>query len=187
MRPPRPGRSYRRRSSAAVLAALLCVLVPVVALAGCDRRPTPSEFERLEHELTLPAFTSWWRGQQALAHGVSRAQVARWWRWQPRRFDDLSARRGPWDVSSDLCSVVPDRSPVFDFREACVRHDFGWRNLHRLGRLWPGRIDTRAHRLAVSRQFLADMQELCRRRPHRQRTACLVVAVAYYRGTVLVA
>lgn len=185
--PPRPFRPAPGRRRHRWRGALLCVLLPVVVLAGCDRRPTPAQFEHLEHGLSLPAFSSWWLDQQAAAHGVSRATVAGWWRWQPRRFDDPSARRGRWDVSSDLCSVVPDRSPVFDFREACVRHDFGWRNLHRLGRLWPGRIDTRAHRLAVSRQFLADMQELCRRRPHRQRTACLVVAVAYHRGTVLVA
>lgn len=169
------------------LVTVLCLVAPAAGLTGCDARPTVGEFHHLEHEVSLPVFMAWWRGQQAAAHGVPRAEVARWWRWQPRRLDDLVARRGRWDVSTDLCSVVPDRSPVFDFRAACVRHDFGWRNLHRLGRLWPGRIDTRANRLAVSRRFLLDMQGLCRLRPFQQRTACLVLAAAYYRGTVLVA
>lgn len=65
------------------------------------------------------------------------------------------------DWSSDLCSVPvvtePQRSVPqgFDFRAACERHDFGYRNYKAQGRF------TEDLRRRVDDGFLADMDAVC--------------------------
>ncbi len=96
-----------------------------------------------------------------------------------------SGRRDPrFDWSTDLCSapLVGSTGLSFDFRNACRRHDFGYRNLQRLERrygtgrtYWNG-----SNRKAVDTVFLADMRTHCRTRAVWLRPSCLHWALAFY-------
>jgi hypothetical protein len=103
----------------------------------------------------------------------------------------------PWfDVSTDWCSapLVGSTGRSFDFRAACRRHDFGYRNLKLLdsryscagrvaGRVCsgpggnvsgrPGTYWTASSRRRVDQQFLADMRAHCRARPWYESATCL--------------
>ncbi|MCU1370859.1 MAG: phospholipase, partial [Ilumatobacteraceae bacterium] len=139
-----------------------------------------AELDRKLYSTSLPAFASWWRGEQAAANKVSRATIDRWLATSPGRLDSAAARGRAWDVSTDLCSFAPNTGPVFDFRVPCIRHDFAWRNLRRLQASRGGSINTQARRLRSSRQFLRDMDTTCAARHPLQRTSCRAVARAYF-------
>jgi hypothetical protein len=177
--PARP-RSIRRVATFA-LAVLL-----VTSASSCTPRPTLAELDRTVYATSLPAFRDWWRHEHARAQQVPVATVDRWLASAPGRLDSAAARRGIWNLSTDLCSFAPDTGPVFDFRFPCIRHDFAWRNLRRLQVRLGGDIDTRARRLAASRQFLRDLRETCASRPLVQRPACLAVAQTYFHAVSVV-
>jgi hypothetical protein len=164
----------------------IVVLVAAAVLAGCAPTPTVRQFDKLEYATPLGEFQRWWVGEQAAAQGVATATIWRWWRDQPRRLDALAARTRPWDVSTDMCSFSPDTGPTFDFRAACVRHDFAWRNLKRLQALWGGRINTRSNRVRATDQFLRDMRLDCDRRARVARTSCRAAAAFYHQVVLLV-
>ena len=90
---------------------------------------------------------------------------------------DRAAADPRFDWSTDGCSapVVGSRGLTFDFREACLRHDFGYRNLKALGHF------DEAHKLRVDEQFLDDMRASCARRRHRlTRARCRDWALLFY-------
>lgn len=180
--------SVRARAAAApvFVSLLVAVLVVLIGATACAPRPTLAELDRRVYGTSLPAFATWWRHEQAVANGVSDATIDRWVRSSPVRLDTAAARRRPFDVSTDLCSFAPDAGPSFDFRWPCIRHDFAWRNLHRLEVLAGGGIDTRARRVAASRQFGRDLRTTCDVRPPIPRTACRAVAAAYERAVLAV-
>lgn len=182
--PARPACRSRRRPTALAIVVLGLAIGP---LAACDRPPSPAELRRLVHATSLSSFAGWWERGQAQVHRTTVAQVRRWLRDRPAHLDDATARRGPWDLSTDRCSVVPDRGPSFDFRWPCIRHDFAWRNLRRLDPTGRRGLNTRAERRAASLRFLADMRERCRLRPWWRRPGCETVARTYYLGTMLAA
>lgn len=84
------------------------------------------------------------------------------------------------DWSSDGCSapIIESTGRTFDFRNACRRHDFGYRNYSRLdnGTKW-----TSALRARVDAVFLKDMQADCVRRPRVVRASCTLWAQTFYR------
>ena len=105
----------------------------------------------------------------------------------------------PWlDVSTDWCSapLVGSTGRSFDFRAACRRHDFGYRNLKLLDARYscagrtPGRICsapgrsgtywTSTSRRRVDQQFLTDMRSHCRARPWHESATCLGWAETFY-------
>ncbi|MGN6695543.1 MAG: phospholipase A2 [Aquihabitans sp.] len=161
--------------SSSIRAAFL-VLVAALALSttACTPKPTLSGLDQKLYATSLGSFDRWWRDEQAAANHTSRSTIARWLASSPSRLDSAAARRRPWDVSTDLCSFAPDTGPAFDFRIPCIRHDFAWRNLKRLG------ASTRARRLRASEQFLRDMVGTCAGRPLVQRTVCRSVASTYF-------
>lgn len=163
-------------SSSVRAALVLLVASALLSIMSCTPKPTLSELDRKLYATSLSSFDRWWRGEQAAANGVSRATVDRWVASSSGRLDSSAARRRAWDVSTDLCSFAPDSGPGFDFRVPCIRHDFGWRNLDRLGR------STRARRLRSSEQFYRDMLTTCAGRPLLQRTACRSVAATYFQA-----
>jgi hypothetical protein len=77
-------------------------------------------------------------------------------------------RDGRLDFSTDECSapVVGSTGRTFDFTQACLRHDFGYRNYGRLGLLDDRRRD-------VDERFLADMRAHCASRPSDDLLPCL--------------
>jgi hypothetical protein len=79
------------------------------------------------------------------------------------------------DWSTDGCSapLVGSRGRSFDFHDACLRHDFGYRNHKALGRLDEER---RRH---VDEVFLADMRASCAAR-ERLRARCRRWAWLFY-------
>jgi hypothetical protein len=109
------------------------------------------------------------------------------------------ARGDPWlDTSTDWCSAPGVRSTgrSFDFRGACRRHDFGYRNLQLLDRRYscpdrragelcadpgrPGRWWNHESRERVDDQLLTDLRAHCRARRWYDRPTCLVWAEVFY-------
>ncbi len=85
------------------------------------------------------------------------------------------------DWSTDGCSapLVGSRGLTFDFLEACLRHDFGYRNLKRLGLFGP---PAKRH---VDEVFLADMLAGCAsRRSAIVRAQCRRWARIFFRAVV---
>ena len=93
---------------------------------------------------------------------------------------DSSTRDARLDWSSDGCSapIIESTGRTFDFRNACRRHDFGYRNYSRLdnGTKW-----TSALRARVDAVFLKDMHADCARRPRVVRASCTLWAQTFYR------
>lgn len=89
------------------------------------------------------------------------------------------------DWSTDLCSapLVGSTGRSFDFRDACRRHDFGYRNLRAVEQRHGPGVDSWNHtsRLEVDRLFLADMRLDCSRRPWFERGTCLNWSRIFYR------
>jgi len=59
------------------------------------------------------------------------------------------------DWSSDACSWSPDQPLGFDFKPACWRHDFGYRNYKKQGRF------NETTRLTIDNNFKDDMYTIC--------------------------
>jgi len=79
------------------------------------------------------------------------------------------------DYSDDGCSNSPDSTFLYDFTEACERHDFGYRNYKRLGLFdeEKGNVDD---------QFLEDMRDHCATRSVFKQPGCYAAAEAYHQA-----
>ncbi len=80
------------------------------------------------------------------------------------------------DWSTDGCSapVVGNEGRSFNFRRACVRHDFGYRNYKRLGTF------DETTRLALDERFRLDMIESCAPRRRTFKIRCLAWAQVFH-------
>jgi hypothetical protein len=102
-----------------------------------------------------------------------------------RQFIADAATGDVWfDWTNDGCSapLVGDTGRSFNFRDPCRRHDFGYRNLHRLEHRY-GLGHTfwnSTNRRRVDQQFLADMTAHCHTRALLLRPSCLMWARGYY-------
>ncbi|CAB4544666.1 MAG: hypothetical protein F2534_02815 [Actinobacteria bacterium] len=100
------------------------------------------------------------------------------------QFVRIAASGDPWfDWSTDLCSapLVGSTGRSFDFRHACRRHDFGYRNLKLLERRYGGSglYWNGARRARVDERFTSDMQAHCGTRAWHERTTCLGWAAVF--------
>jgi len=93
------------------------------------------------------------------------------------------------DWSSDGCSTplpagLGDTGRSYNFRAACWRHDFGYRNYKALDREpgQRGRWWNATSRKRLDDVFLADMRADCAPRPWTQRSTCRAWATTYYRA-----
>lgn len=89
----------------------------------------------------------------------------------------------PWfDWSTDLCSapLVGNTGRSFNFTESCRRHDFAYRNLHRIEARY--RVDSwnGTERLRADRRFLSDMLGHCATRSILLRATCRGWAYTFY-------
>lgn len=90
-------------------------------------------------------------------------------------YKDSGEQDGRLDFTDDGCSNVPDSGPYFDFKDACERHDFGYRNYKELG-LFDEEKDS------VDDQFLQDMKDHCATRGLLAKGPCYAQAEAYHQG-----
>jgi hypothetical protein len=158
--------------------SLLTVLSPVLpGLASEAHARHASASAAIGTPATDLAFVERMLYGTSLADFVRTADQRSWW-------------DGWFDWSTDGCSapLVGSTGRSFDFRHACRRHDFGYRNLQRLERrygtgstFWNG--DTRAR---VDRRVRSDMQAHCHMRVWHERYTCLAWADTFY-GAVRVA
>lgn len=93
--------------------------------------------------------------------------------WQAARLDRPAWQAYGFTWTSDDCTGGPDRPAGFDFRMACRRHDFGYRNYRAAGAL-------ATHRARLDRAFLADLSRTCDRYRAVVRPVCAVLAWTYY-------
>jgi Prokaryotic phospholipase A2 len=80
------------------------------------------------------------------------------------------------DWSTDYCSSSPDSGPGFNFKNACTRHDFGYRNYKRFGVFATGGKDYSDY------IFYNDMKADCAARSWYQRPTCYSLAWTYYQA-----
>jgi len=92
-------------------------------------------------------------------------------------YRDAPDRDPRLDWSTDFCSapLVGSSGDSFDFTEACLRHDFGYRNYDRLGSF-------AEMRETVDERFYDDMRAHCDGRPAGDRFRCEAWAIAFYRA-----
>jgi Prokaryotic phospholipase A2 len=93
------------------------------------------------------------------------------------------------DWTTDGCSTpgavgLGDTGRSFNFRSACWRHDFSYRNTKLADWLFNagGRYWNSSNRYQIDRQLLADMKADCAPRSWTQRYSCLGWAETYYRA-----
>ena len=154
----------RRLALLVAVTSLLTVVSPALAAGPPAHRPT-----------TAPhgAAADW----AFVVHELFEVSLARF------VLDRITGDRW-FDWSNDGCSapLLGSTGRAYDFGQACVRHDFGYRNLRRLEhRYGTGRTFWNAkNRRSVDRQFLADMREHCQHRAWFLRPACRFTAWLYY-------
>ena len=136
-------------------------------------------------------FAGWWRLQVRDAYAMTSRDVAGYW----NSTRTLGSRPDPFrlDFSTDWCGPfgVATVGPGWDFHAACLRHDFGYRNLKMLDRRWNcsawarnhrghcrrnsgllGRNWNAANRKQVDTVFIVDMFRHCNIQPSRNRRIC---------------
>jgi len=85
------------------------------------------------------------------------------------------ARRSPsyanW--STNYCSWSFDKTPYYNFKKPCARHDFGYRNWKKY------RAFTKSAKSSIDKRFLRDMKDHCAARSST-RVRCYYAAYTYY-------
>jgi hypothetical protein len=112
------------------------------------------------------------------------------WRTPLPEFLRRRSHHTPWadtfDWTTDGCSTPGhvESGRFYNFHDACIRHDFGYRNLQLLDtRFGPAhRYWNETNRKRVDQQFLADMNASCSKRSWFVRPVCRLWARVYYLG-----
>ena len=137
------------RTSLLLAATLLAVATPAPAHAA-----PPDNKDAVLAAWTQPAAASFAKWHLAREHKAA---------WKKYRFD--------W--STDGCTGGPERPFGYDFRQACYRHDFGYRNYGEAGTF-------RRNKARLDYAFLADLGRVCKRQQPVRRPLCVVLARTYY-------
>ncbi|MFJ3598392.1 phospholipase [Streptomyces sp. NPDC090126] len=88
--------------------------------------------------------------------------------------------QGAWaaygfDWSTDYCSSSPDNPFGFPFKNACARHDFGYRNYKAAGTF-------SANKARLDSAFYEDLKRVCARYSGATKTSCTSTAWTYYQA-----
>ena len=80
------------------------------------------------------------------------------------------------DWTTDGCSapVVGNEGRSFNFTQACMRHDFGYRNIKKLGQF------NDATRAKIDEQFHRDLESSCSNQVRTRKIRCLMWADTFY-------
>jgi hypothetical protein len=161
---------------AALVFAALAVTTPVAGVGEDVGRAIGGAFASAPSPASAePSPAETWAKRRALVDEFMAVPLAEFLAYR-----ESPARDPSLDYSTDLCSapLVGSSGASFDFTEACLRHDFGYRNYDRLGIF-------AAQKGAVDRRFLADMSDHCALRPVVERDRCLAWARVFYEAVHL--
>ncbi|MFB6712563.1 phospholipase [Streptomyces sp. NPDC056358] len=111
------------------------------------------------------------------------AVLARWTRSGATSYDAFFAARadqGAWsaygfDWSTDYCTSSPDNPLGFPFRNACARHDFGYRNYKAAGSFG-------ANKSRLDDAFYGDLKRVCATYSGVKKATCDATAWTYYQA-----
>jgi hypothetical protein len=83
------------------------------------------------------------------------------------------------DWSTDGCSAPLVGQGPYNFSDACLRHDFGYRNLKRIESTFRRDVWMRRNKASVDTQFKIDMDDRCRQVSWWTRPGCSGLAETY--------
>ncbi len=89
-----------------------------------------------------------------------------------------------WDDNG--CTGVPDSGAFFNFKYPCKRHDFGWRNLHRVESHYDFNAFRKRNKNVADKRFLRDMRADCKPRNFFSESFCRSTAQVYYQTVSLI-
>ncbi|MCO8275537.1 phospholipase [Actinoplanes sp. TRM 88003] len=95
--------------------------------------------------------------------------------WNNARLNQAAWASYGFDWTTDYCTTSPDQPSGFDFRLACRRHDFGYRNYDAAG-LFP------ANKTRLDETLYADLSRRCDTYNAIVRPACDGLAWTYYQA-----
>lgn len=105
----------------------------------------------------------------------TQTSVASYNAWNAARQNQASWAAYKFDWSTDYCTTSPDNPVGFDFRLACQRHDFGYRNYGAAGQ-FP------ANKSRLDDMFHQDLSRRCDTYNAAVRPACDSLAWTYYQA-----
>jgi hypothetical protein len=111
----------------------------------------------------------------AVISAWTQIQASSYESWNAARLNQGAWARYQFDWVTDYCSASPDQPLGFDFRAACSRHDFGYRNYAALRRF-------DANKARLDEVFYADMRRACAWYNRFIRPSCYAVAWVYYQA-----
>src|SRR5215211_2790440 len=154
---PNPrGDSMTRRKLATLLATAATAMLMVLGLAG------PANAVTLEQKLAV--MSSW-----------TQTSTASYDAWNAARLNQGAWAEYGFNWSTDFCSSSPDNPLGFDFKLACWRHDWGYRNYKAVGLF-------SANKPRLDDAFYADMKRRCATYNIFVQPACYSLAWTYYQA-----
>ncbi|MGV9451886.1 phospholipase [Streptomyces sp. NPDC003635] len=145
----------RRRTAAASLATATLALTAAL-LPATEAAAAPADKN---------AVLSGWTQTSASSYNAFFAAKANQGAWSAYGFD--------W--STDYCTTSPDNPFGFPFANACVRHDFGYRNYTAAGTF-------DANKARLDDAFYADLKRVCAAYSGLKKTSCDATAWTYYQA-----
>ncbi|MEV4412722.1 phospholipase [Catellatospora sp. NPDC049609] len=139
-----------------MLLAPLTALIAVLALASPAAAVTAAE--------KLAVMSSW-----------SQTSVTSYNAWNSARQNQGAWAAYAFDWSTDYCSSSPDNPLGFDFKLACHRHDFNYRNYKAMGQF-------SANKARLDSAFYEDLKRKCATYNVVVRPACTSLAWTYYQA-----
>ncbi|HET8658900.1 MAG TPA: phospholipase [Micromonosporaceae bacterium] len=145
-----------RRKLATMLVTATAAMLMVLGLAG------PAHAVTLEEKLAV--MSSW-----------TQTSVTSYNAWNSARLNQGAWAAYGFNWSTDYCSNSPDNPLGFDFRLACYRHDWGYRNYKAVGLF-------SANKPRLDDAFYADMKRKCATYSVVLQPPCYSFAWTYYQA-----
>ncbi|MBW6433453.1 phospholipase [Actinoplanes hulinensis] len=122
-----------------------------------------------------PAFAVTTAEKLAVLSSFTQTNVTSYNSWNAARQNQGAWSAYAFDWGTDYCSASPDNPLGFNFKLACWRHDFGYRNHKAMGIFDAGksRLDS---------MFYADLKRKCATYAAAVRPACYSLAWTYYQA-----
>ncbi|MBB2949265.1 hypothetical protein FB565_009070 [Actinoplanes lutulentus] len=128
--------------------------------------------------LAAPAYAVTAAQKAAVLASFTQTSASSYNSWNSARQNQGSWSAYGFDWSTDYCSSSPDNPLGFDFKLACHRHDFGYRNHKAIG-TFP------ANKSRVDSAFYEDLKRKCATYNSVVRPACTSLAWTYYQAVSL--